>query len=102
MPSRMRYINTAATIKDYEDLRATAFISTSAPGIHHGLKQLISAGVHTWVMARNGMAPHDQARTSIDASPAIASQRDTRDTIVALLASMTLQSITGGIDVHIQ
>lgn len=84
-------------INAYERLRAAALKST--PGTGKRVTQLLSAGLHAWLMTRSGaVAP----AVPLGVSQGRTVQRRQRHDIVQLLASMTLQSLTENADVDLQ
>ncbi len=92
----------AAMINDYEQVRAAALAPGSSPGTRQWLKRLVGEGLYAWIMTRSVAQPHDRAPISMDYSSGIIAERNKRDAIVQLLASMTLRSLTEEIDVYIQ
>jgi hypothetical protein len=90
-------MHTAAMINDYERLRAAALKST--PGTGKRLTQLLSGGLHAWLMTRSGA---ESPPVSPGVSRGRTIQLTQRHDIVQLLASMTLQFLTEDANADLQ
>ena len=90
-------MQTTVMINAYERLRAAVLKST--PGTGKRLTQLLSEGLHAWLMTRSGA---EAPPVSLGVSRGRPVQLTQRHAIVQLLASMTLQSLTEDANADLQ
>ena len=96
--SSVKPVNSTTIISAYEALRDSVLTSPFSPVRLRSMKRLIAEGLHAWIMTLNGTPSNEPVRMAVDDSSAFTAQFNESDTIVQLIASMTLQSLTEEID----
>ncbi len=93
-PSPVQPVNAPAIISAYEVLRASVLTLQVSPFTHRSMQRLISEGLYAWIITLNEIPSNELARTSVDYSSSFTDPFNESGAIVALIASMTLQSLT--------
>ncbi len=92
-PSPVQPVNTTAIIGAYEALRASVLRSPCSPLAHRSINRVMTEGLYAWIITLNGN-PNEPARTPVDFLSDFNAPCNESGAIVALIASMTLQSLT--------